>query len=259
MFDLRLFRMPTFNGVSAVAFTLSASVIATFFFLTTWLQTIKGYSPVETGLRLLPLTVVALVVAPGAGRMVGKIHPRLPLGLGMGIIAIAFVLMHRINTNSSWTILLPGLVLAGLGMGAINPTLGATAVAIVPPWRSGMAGGISQTFREVGVTAGVAGLGALLQHQVTTHLATGLANTPVAGRASSFAASITVGGTPTLLANTPAAQRPLISHLAEVSYASGLKTIFLADIVLAVLGCIAAFTLIRLRDLYQQPTAGAGH
>ena len=259
MFDLRLFRMPTFNGVSLAAFTLSASVIATFFFLTTWLQTIQGFSALGTGIRLLPLTVVALIVAPGAGRMVGKIHPRLPIGLGLGIIAIGFVFEHRITATSTWTVLLPGLVLCGIGMGAVNPSLGSTAVAIVPPYRGGMAGGISQTWREFGVTAGVAGLGALLQHQVRTHLTTGLAHTAVASKAGSYAAAIAVGGTPTLLKHTPAAQRPLIHHLAVVSYASGLKTIFLVDIVLAVIGCIGALTLIRLRDLYHQPTAGAGH
>jgi EmrB/QacA subfamily drug resistance transporter len=259
MFDLRLFRLPTFNGVSLAAFTLSASVIATFFFLTTWLQSIQGFSALGTGIRLLPLTVVALLVAPGAGRMVGKIHPRLPIGVGLGIIAIGFVFEHRITATSTWTVLLPGLVLCGLGMGAVNPSLGATAVAIVPPWRGGMAGGISQTWREFGVTAGVAGLGALLQHQVRTHLAAGLAHTAVAGRAGSFAAAISVGGTPNLLAHTPAAQRPLIHHLAVVSYAAGLKTIFLVGIVLALIGCIGSFALIRRRDLYQQPTAGGGH
>ncbi len=259
MFDLRLFRVPTFNGVSLAAFTLSASVIATFFFLTTWLQSIQGFSAIGTGVRLLPLTVVALLVSPGAGRMVGKIHPRLPIGLGLGIIAIGFVFEHRITATSTWTVLLPGLVLCGLGMGAVNPSLGATAVAIVPPWRGGMAGGISQTWREFGVTAGVAGLGALLQHQVRSHLAAGLAHTAVAGRATSFAATISVGGTPSLLAHTPAAQRPLLHHLAVVSYAAGLKSIFLVGIVLALIGCIGSFALIRLRDLYQQPTAGAGH
>jgi EmrB/QacA subfamily drug resistance transporter len=258
MFDLRLFRVPTFNGASLAAFTLSASVIATFFFLTTWLQSIQGFSPLATGIRLLPLTVVALLVAPGAGRMVGKIHPRIPIGLGLAIITIGFVFQHRITAASSWTVLIPGLILCGIGMGLLNPTLGATAVTIVPPWRSGMAGGISQTWREFGVTAGVAGLGALLQHQVRTHLAAGLAHTAVASRASSFAAAISVGGTPTLLAHTPVAQRPLIHHLAAVSYASGLKTIFLVDIFLALAGCIGAFTLIRRRDMYQQPSPGAG-
>jgi EmrB/QacA subfamily drug resistance transporter len=259
MFDLRLFRVPTFNGASLAAFTLSASVIATFFFLTTWLQSIQGFSAIGTGVRLLPLTVVALLVSPGAGRMVGKIHPRLPIGIGLGIIAIGFVFEHRITATSTWTVLLPGLILCGLGMGAVNPTLGATAVSIVPPWRGGMAGGISQTWREFGVTAGVAGLGAVLQHQVRVHLIAGLAHTAVAGRAGSFASSIAVGGTPTLLQHTPAAERPLLHHLAVVSYASGLKSVFLVGIVLAVIGCIGSFTLIRRRDLYQQPTAGAGH
>ncbi len=251
MFDLRLLRKPTFNGVSIVGLTLTGSLIATIFFLTTWLQSVKGYSPIETGLRMLPLTVLALIVSPTAGRLVGKIPARFPLGIGMALVAVALLLMHQIEGSSEWTVLLPGLIVGGIGMGVVMPQLSSTAVSIVPPWRSGMAGGINQTFRQFGSTAGVAILGALLQHEVGKSVATTVANTPLASHAGTFASSITVGGTPALLEASSPAARPLIHHLAEVSYASGLKTVFLAGAIFAILGAIAGIALVRRKDIYR--------
>jgi EmrB/QacA subfamily drug resistance transporter len=265
MFDMRLFRKPTFNGVSLVGLTLSGSLIATIFFLTTWLQSVKGYTPIETGLRLLPLTLLALVVAPIAGRFVGKIPARFPLGFGMLLISIALLLMHQIDASSEWTVLLPGLILGGIAMGAVMPQLGATAVSIVPPWRSGMAGGVNQTFRQFGSTAGVAVLGALLQHEVATKATTQLAHTALAARAASVASAVTVGGTPLLLEASPPPVRPLIQHVAETSYASGLSTVFLTAAIFALVGAVAGLTLIRRKDVYRPgsevppgPPGGAG-
>jgi EmrB/QacA subfamily drug resistance transporter len=251
MFDLRLLRKPTFNGVSLVGLTLTGSLIATIFFLTTWLQSVKGYSPIETGLRMLPLTVLALMVSPTAGRLVGKIPAKFPLGIGMALVAVALLLMHQIDSSSEWTVLLPGLIVGGIGMGVVMPQLSSTAVSIVPPWRSGMAGGINQTFRQFGSTAGVAVLGALLQHEVGKSVATSLAHTPLVAKAGTFASSITVGGTPALLEATAPPARPLIHHLAEVSYASGLKTVFLTAALVAIVGAVAGLVLVRRKDLYR--------
>jgi EmrB/QacA subfamily drug resistance transporter len=251
MFDLRLLRKPTFNGVSLVGLTLTGSLIATIFFLTTWLQSVKGYSPIETGLRMLPLTVLALMVSPTAGRLVGKIPAKFPLGIGMALVAVALLLMHQIDGTSEWTVLLPGLIVGGIGMGVVMPQLSSTAVSIVPPWRSGMAGGINQTFRQFGSTAGVAVLGALLQHEVGKSVATSVAHTPLASHAGTFASSITVGGTPALLQASSPAVRPLIHHLAEVSYASGLQTVFLAAAIFAIVGAVSAMALVRRKDIYR--------
>jgi EmrB/QacA subfamily drug resistance transporter len=265
MFDLRLLRKPSFNGVSLVGLTLNGSLIATIFFITTWLQSIKGYSPIGAGVRLLPLTVLALMVSPIAGRLVGKIPARVPLGIGMALIAVALLLMHMISVSSGWAVLLPGLVVGGFAMGMVMPQLSSTAVSIVPPWRSGMAGGVNQTFRQFGATAGVAVLGALLQHDVKNSASTQLAHTALAAKAGAFASSITVGGTPALLQAAPPAVRPLIHHVAEASYVGGLRTVFLTAALVAVVGALAAFGLIRRKDIYRPgseappgPPGGAG-
>ncbi|HEU0316402.1 MAG TPA: MFS transporter [Solirubrobacteraceae bacterium] len=256
MFDLGLFRIPTFNGTSIVAIALSGSLLATIFFMTTWLQSIQGFSPTGTGVRMLALSVLALMVAPFAGRMVGKIHPRLPMGVGLILVTSGLLLMHRVDMTSTWTVLLPGLILAGMGMGAINPTLGSTAVGIVPPWKGGMASGISSTCREFGTACGIAALGAILQHDVITHVKSVIGPTLIGAKASVIANAISVGGTPQVVAATPPGFRDLVSQTARGAYASGLSDLFLVAATLAGLGAIAAFTLVRRKDIINTE---AGH
>ena len=137
MFDLGLFRNPTFVGSSAAAFTVCFSVLALIFFLTTWMQSILGYSAVGTGLRMLVFTGAALLFAPLAGRMTGTVSPRIVLPLSLALVVVGLLTMTAVSSSSSWTAVLPGLVLTGVGLGLINPTLASTAVSVVPPGAAG--------------------------------------------------------------------------------------------------------------------------
>ena len=136
MLDLTLFRKPTFVGVSAAAFTLSASMFAMFLYLTLFMQNILGYGPLDAGLRFLPVTVVSFFAAPAAGRLSDKIPPRVLMSTGLALVAVALFLMHGVKVDSSWTTLLAGFVLAGIGVGILNPIMAQTAIGVVPPTRS---------------------------------------------------------------------------------------------------------------------------
>jgi EmrB/QacA subfamily drug resistance transporter len=257
MFDLSLFRNPTFVGSSVSAFTVCFSVLALIFFLTTWMQTILGYSAVETGLRMLVFTGAALAFAPLAGRMTGTVSPRIVLPLSLALVVIGLLTMTAVSASSSWTAVLPGLILTGIGLGLINPTLASTAVSVVPPWRGGMASGMNSTFREAGTAAGIAVAGTLLQHQVRINVHNTLAGTPLAHIAKTAANAISVGGTPELVSRTPPAFRPQILAVAHSSYASGLQSIFVLAAIIAAVGCITALALVRKRHMLY--AAGGGH
>jgi EmrB/QacA subfamily drug resistance transporter len=258
MFDLQLFRNPTFIGASVSSITMSFSLLALIFFLVTWLQSVLGYSPVAAGVRMLALTAVALAIGPLAGKMSGTVNPRITLTLGLALIAGGILSMTAISTNSSWTVILPGLCLSGLGMGLINPTLAATAVAVVPPWRSGMASGINSTCREGGATAGIAVLGTLLAHTVSTHVHTALTDTFLLSKAKTIGDAISVGGTPTVVAQTPRALRATVIHASHFSYAAGLREIFFVAGGVAALGAIVAFLFVRQHHL-RSDAEPAGH
>ncbi len=164
MLPLALFRIPAFTGTALVAFAQSVALYPLFLFLAIYLQDGLGLSPTATGLRLLPLTVVLFVVAPISGRLTGRWPLRVPLATGLVLIGTALLLMRAVDADSEWTVLLPGLLVGGLAIGVISPALAAAMVGVLPVERSGLASGINNTFRQLGIAIGIAGLGAIFQH-----------------------------------------------------------------------------------------------
>jgi EmrB/QacA subfamily drug resistance transporter len=165
MFDVRLFRTPAFTGAQIVAFTLSGAFFSQFLYLAVYLQNVLHLSPIETGVRFLPLSLLAFLVAPVAGRMSAHMPPRFLFGAGMALVGVALLLMHGLSATSSWTTLLAGFVVGGIGVGLVSAPLASVAVSVVPPRQAGMAAGVNNTFRQVGIATGIAGLGAILQRQ----------------------------------------------------------------------------------------------
>ena len=249
MFDLRLFKNPTFVGSSVSAFTVAFAVLSLIFFMTTWFQSILGYSALGAGLRLLVFTSVAFALGPVAGRMTDTVDPRIVLTLSLGLGAVGAFIMTSVDGHSSWTVLIPGLLLTGASFGLIGPTLASTAVGVVPPFRGGMAGGISAVCRSLGTAAGFAVLGALLAHQVLTHVTSAVAGSPLAPAAKGLANGISAGATPQLLHKLPAAFRPELEKVAHDAYAAGLSTVFTVAAAVAAGGAIVAFALVRKRHL----------
>jgi EmrB/QacA subfamily drug resistance transporter len=163
MFDVRLFRKPAFTGAQVVAFTISSAMFSQFLYLTLYLQDYLHLSPIQTGVRFLPLSLLSFVAAPVAGRLSTRVPVRLLLGAGMTLVGVSLLLMHGVTASSSWTTLLAGFIVGGIGIGFVNPPLASTAISVVEPRRAGMASGINNTFRQVGIATGIAGLGAILQ------------------------------------------------------------------------------------------------
>ncbi|MCW2964683.1 MAG: transporter, partial [Actinomycetia bacterium] len=167
MIDLALFKRPAFVGAQVTAFAISSSMFAMFLYLTLYLQNILGLSPIKTGLVFLPLSVVSFFAAPIAGRLSTRVPIRFLLGSGLALNAVALWLMSRVTTGSHWTVLLPGFLVGGVGIGLVNAPLASTAVSTVRQERAGMASGINNTFRQIGIATGIAALGAIFASKVS--------------------------------------------------------------------------------------------
>jgi EmrB/QacA subfamily drug resistance transporter len=248
MLDFRLFRVPTFTGAQITAFAISSALFAQFLFLPLYLENVLGYSAVATGVRFLPLSLVSFVVAPIAGRLSTRVPVRFLLGGGLATAGVALLLMWGIKLDSTWTTLLAGFVVAGVGVGFVNAPLASTAVSVVEPRRAGMASGINNTFRQVGIATGIAALGAIFQSQITSYL---LANTP--GRVThsvllEFAGAVSSGATQQALQSVPSQLRPEAKHLADSAFISGLNAILLVAAFVLFAGAVLAFLLVRQRD-----------
>jgi hypothetical protein len=251
MLDLSLFRKPAFNGVSAVAFALSGGMFAMFLYLTIYLQGVLDYEPLAAGLRFLPFSVLSFVAAPIAGNLSHRVPIRVLLGIGLTLVGIGLLLMHGVSAESEWTTLLPGFLVAGVGVGICNPGIGQGAIAVVPPQKAGMGSGINTTFRQVGIATGVAALGAIFQSQIGTKLGE-------LGMPSEMAEMVSSGGSRAAEAAAPPGQKAEIGHAAGVAFASGLNEILIIGAILSFVGAVLGFALVRGRDFVQsaeQPVA----
>jgi EmrB/QacA subfamily drug resistance transporter len=263
MFDVSLFRKPTFSGVSIVALTVSSAMFAMFLYLTLYLQTLLGFSPLQTGLRFLPFTVISFFTAVLSGRLSDRVAARLLLGVGVAGVGAGLFLMRGLTPSSGWTELLPGFLVAGAGLGLVNPALASTAIGVVPPQRSGMAAGINNTFRQVGTATGIAVLGAIFESRISSALAPKLAGTPAAGQASQVAHAVAAGGTQKVLAGVPAASHAQASAAIHSAFTSAMNDILLVAGVIALAGAVLAFVLVRTRDFATygavEPAAAPAH
>ncbi len=253
MLDLTLFKRPAMTGVSLAALTLSASIFALFLYLTLYIQDDLGYGPLAAGVRFLPLTVLAFIVAPIAGKLTVRIQTRYLLGSGLLLIAIGCLVMSNTKASSSWTVLLPGFIIAGIGIGTVNPVLASSAISVVPPERSGMASGTNSTFRQVGIATGIAGLGSIFQSQIQHKTLTALAHTSagqsvISHGGGALKGAILGGGVHQAAAALPSASRDALLNAYRVGFSSSLNSIMLIGAVIALVGSIGAFVLVRQRD-----------
>jgi EmrB/QacA subfamily drug resistance transporter len=247
MLPFHLFRIPTFTGVQLASFAISSSMFALFLYLTLYMQNILGLSPLETGLRYLPLTVISFLVAPVAGVLLSRLPARGMLATGLLMAGTGLILMAGVEQGDEWTGLLGGFLVAGAGIGLINPVIANIAVSVVPPQQSGMASGINDTFRQVGIAVAIAAYGALFLGTAESEIVERVPNAD--GHA--LAEAVSSGNLP---ANTP---EP-VAHAAREGFLAGFNQITLIGAAIAILGAVASLMLIRSRDIRDAPEFAEG-
>src|SRR4051794_22473625 len=178
MLPLELFKRRAFTGVQLAAFAVSGSMFALFLYLTLYLQNYLELSPIEAGIRYLPITVASFIAAPISGALLSRLPARSMLGVGLGLSGLGLLLMSGIHADSEWTTLLGGFLVAGAGVGLLNPVIADVAVSVVPKEQSGMAAGINDTFRQVGVAVGIAAWGAVFLGRGASKISELAAGTP---------------------------------------------------------------------------------
>jgi len=265
MLDLNLFRRPAMVGVSITALCLASSVFSLFLFMTLYIQDGLGYGPFAAGLRFLPMTVLTFVVAPLAGKLTTRLQTRYLLAFGLLLISGGLLVMATTTATSSWTQLLPGFILAGFGIGTVNPVLASASVAVVPFQKSGMAAGANSTFRQIGIATGVAALGAVFASQIQ-HKTVAALNATVAGKdvlargGSQLTQALQAGGVREVAAAIPsdAAKATLIDGY-RVGFSGALNLLMVIGSVIAIVGAAGTLALVRQKDFVVNMTGeGAG-
>jgi predicted MFS family arabinose efflux permease len=253
MFDMTLFRLPSFSGGAVAAFGLSASIFAMLLYLVLYVQDILGYSPLAKGVRLMVISGGILVTSTVAGRLTERVPVRLLIGPGLMIVGVGLLLMRGLDAGSSWTHLIPGMLVGGLGIGIVNPPLASTAVGVVPPERAGMASGINSTFRQVGIATGIALLGTLFSNNVKDEVLARVAGVPgLSHSGPRIATAVQSGEIGNVIARLPEHTRLAVAAITRAAFTMGLNRILLVAAAIALVSGVVSLAAIRGRDFARQ-------
>jgi MFS family permease len=162
MLPLRFFRNPSFTGAQVAAFGISASLFAMWLYMTLYLQQILGLSAIEAGLVYVPGTLLNFSVAGSMASVGQRVSPRVLIAAGLALVGAGQALLTVLAVDSSWWLFLPGLLVAMVGTGILNPTISQVALSSAPAEQSGLAAGVNDMFRQAGIAVGIAALGALV-------------------------------------------------------------------------------------------------
>jgi EmrB/QacA subfamily drug resistance transporter len=249
MVDFGFFRARTFVGANAVAFIVSFAMLAMFFFLALYLQNIRGYSPLEAGVRFLPSTALVIVMGPLAGRLADRVGPRPLMTLGLVIVSGALFWLSHMTVSSSYTMLLPGFILMGIGIGLTMSPMSTAAMNSVEQSKAGVASGILSQNRMVGGTFGVAVTGALVSSLGGSKIAELLPRVPASARAH-LTESLGSGGVLHGVA-------PRVVAATHEAYVYALQSGLRVGAAVALLGSILAWTLVAPRVRAMVPGGSA--
>jgi EmrB/QacA subfamily drug resistance transporter len=175
LLELRFFRSAPFSGASAIAVLAFASLGGFLFLNTLYLQDVRGLSPLDAGLYLLPMAGMLVVFAPLSGRLIGRVGSRPSLVLAAATLITSALILTRNSPTTPTGYLLGSYFLAGIGTGLINPPITNTAVSGMPSSQAGVASAIASTSRQVGMTLGVAVIGAIAGGAISSSIGRGFA------------------------------------------------------------------------------------
>jgi EmrB/QacA subfamily drug resistance transporter len=259
MLPLGFFKRPAFTGVQLGAFAISASAFALFLYIGLYLQNYLGYTPLQAGLRYLPITVAAFLLSPVSAALLTRVPARVLMCTGLAVSGAGLLLMSGIHANSEWTTLLGGFVVLGGGVGLLNPVIGDVALSVVPKERSGMAAGINDTFRQVGVSVGVAVWGAIFVAQGAAKVSDLTAGTATAtgDQPRHLVEAASSGSLHQALATVPQHTQPAIEHAAREGFLAGFNDVLTLGGLLCLAGAVLALWLVREREIERDEPAPA--
>ncbi|MFI9812736.1 MFS transporter [Saccharothrix variisporea] len=243
MLDLKLFRGASFTGVMVGALLLQGAAFAYLPYLTVGLRSVLHAEPVTTGLVLLPQSIAAFVVSLLAGRFLHSVPPRWSIGPGLLVIGAGALVQAAADFSGGVWVIVPGLVISGIGVGMATPTLASAAVAAVPVQRAGMAGGAVNTFRQLGYALGIAVLGAIFSSSVDGSLS---GRPDLVGDPHAATEAVTAGRADQVVGGNSS-----LDELVRSAFSSGMDVTYLVAGVAALVGGLIVVLLLKERPRTQ--------
>ncbi len=236
LLDFGLFRIPAFSAAVLAEFSVVFAATGALFFMPIYFQGVLGFSPLQAGLSLLPVSLVSMVVAPQTGRLLHRFGARRVMLSGMSSSSIGLLAVGLLVQAPYWTLVIP-LAMLGFGFATVLTTAADLVLEVAPTPRVGAATGVSETSFELGAALGIALMGSLL----TVAYQSLLALPPDTDPEVSSAAAESISEVASATADLPADQASAILAAAQEAFTAGIAiTAVAAGLALTVAALVAA-------------------
>jgi EmrB/QacA subfamily drug resistance transporter len=203
MLPLSYFKIPAFAAGNTVAFSVSLGMFSIFLFFSLYMQLVRDYTPVQAGVRFLPMTLMIVVTAPNAGRIAQRIGSRAPMTYGLVLLGLGLLVMSRAEADTPYWMLAILFAIMGHGIGSTMAPMTAAVMNAVGPERAGLGSAMTNTSREVGGVLGIAALGTILFSKVSSAIGPLLGDAGLSPEQQSVIVAIARHGVPNPAQLTP--------------------------------------------------------
>ena len=250
MLDMRFFKNPRFSAASGSITFVFFAMFGSMFLIGQYLQFVLGYTPMQTGVRFMPFSIVMLLIAPNSARIVGKFGTKITVAAGLTVVTIGLFLLSTMTVTTPYLGIMLRMMFLAAGMALVMAPATESVMSSLPLAKAGVGSAVNDTTRQVGGALGVAVIGSLLASGYTSSLKPWVSTTPLpaqlkalvldgVGTAGVVAEKIAANGG-TALANELIRR----SHLA---YVEGMQTGFLVAGAVSILGIIVAAVFLPAR------------
>ena len=171
MLDVSFFKNPRFSAASTAITLVFFGMFGFSFLLTQYLQFVLGYSPSQAGLRMMPLALTLMVVAPTSSRIVEKVGTKIVVGTGLTLVSVALLLNTGLAVDSAYVQVVWRMMLLAVGMGLVMAPATESIMGSLPLGKAGVGSAVNDTTRQVGGALGVAIVGSVLSSVYGTKIA----------------------------------------------------------------------------------------
>ncbi|TSB31641.1 MFS transporter [Streptomyces benahoarensis] len=252
--DIGYFRNPAFSAAVAAIALVFFALMGVTFFIVFYVQSVRGYTPLESGLLILPLAAAQLIFAPRARYVVDRFGARAVCTAGMLTVAVTMAGLLLLDVSTPMWLMEVIFFLQGTGMAHIMPPVTVSIMQSLPREKAGSGSALNNTFRQVGGTLGVAVLGSVLSTTYRDSIKDALNSVPDLPGPVRHAAGESIEATLGVAARLGPAGRPLVTA-AQDAFVHAMHLTALASSGIALVGAVVVAVFLPGRPATAAPVA----
>jgi len=241
MLNLSYFKDRRFSVAAGGITLIFFAMFGTFFLITQYFQLVLGYSPLEAGVKMGPMALIIMAVAPQTPRLAARIGSNRAVALGLGIVSLGMFLFSRVTAGTSYPVLLIPMLTLATGMALTMAPLTGSIMSAVPLRKAGVGSAMNDTTRELGGALGVAVLGSLVASRFDSQLTSALGGLPAQMQSAASASLSGALGVAGQIGGDAGAQ---LAAAAKDAYVSGMTMAVLIGSVIALVAAVIVYRLL---------------